>query len=96
MEITDVRVKLEKRDNGKMKGRANVTIDNAILIHNIRILEGNSGMFLAMPSRKTPMGKYEDTVHPVTQEVRKQFEDAIFAAYEKALEEEKGAEEVEE
>lgn len=78
MEITDVRIKLEKRDNGKMKGKANVTIDNAILIHNIRILEDNGRMFLAMPSRKTPMGWYEDQVHPVTKEVRKQFEDAIF------------------
>ena len=96
MEITDVRVKLEKRDNGKMKGSANIVIDNAVAIRDIRILEGENGMFIARPSRKTPTGKYVDQEHPINKEVRKQFEDAIFAAYEKSLEEGENAEEVEE
>lgn len=95
MEITDVRIKLEKRNNGKMKGRANIVIDKAVAIHDIRILESDKGMSIAMPSRKIPTGKYVDQAHPINKEVRKQFEDAIFAAYEKALEEE-DAEEVEE
>ena len=96
MEITDVRVKLEKRDNGKMKGRANIVIDNAVAIRDIRILEGENGMFIAMPSRKNRNGENEDVAHPINKEVRKQFEDAIFAAYEKALEEGENAEKVEE
>ena len=87
MEITDVRVKLEKRDNGKMKGRANIVIDNAVAIRDIRILEGENGMFIAMPSRKTATGGYRDIAHPINPEVRAMFEEAILEAYEKAEDE---------
>ena len=67
-----------------MKGFASVVVDNAIAIHDIRIIEGDNGLFIAMPSRKTPTGEYKDTVHPINQEVRTMFEKEILDAYDKA------------
>ena len=84
MEITDVRVKLEKRDNGKMKGRANIVIDNAVAIRDIRILEGENGMFIAMPSRKTSTGEFKDIAHPINHDTRKELEQFVIKAYEEA------------
>ena len=84
MEITSVKIRKFEREGSRMKGFASVVVDNAIAIHDIRIIEGDNGLFIAMPSRKTPTGEYKDTVHPINQEVRTMFEKEIFDAYDKA------------
>ncbi len=84
MEITSVKIRKFEREGSRMKGFASVVVDNAIAIHDIRIIEGDNGLFIAMPSRKTPTGEYKDTVHPINQEVRTLFEKEILDAYDKA------------
>ena len=84
MEITSVKIRKVEKEGSRMKGFASVVVDNAIAIHDIRIIEGDNGLFIAMPSRKTPVGGFKDTVHPINQEVRTMFEKEIFDAYEKA------------
>lgn len=83
MEITSVKIRKVEREGSRLKGFASVVVDNAIAIHDIRVLEGDNGLFIAMPSRKT-VSDFKDTVHPINQEVRTMFEKAIFDAYEKA------------
>lgn len=95
MKITDVKVKLENKDNN-LRGKATVTIDDAIAIHDIRILEGLNGLYLGMPSRKLPNGKYVDIAHPINSETRAEFEKTIYEEYEKELERKKNSEESEE
>lgn len=82
MEVTSVRIHKIEREGYRMKGIASITIDNALAIHDIRIIEGNNGLYIAMPSRRTPVG-YKDLVHPINQEIRATFEKAILDAYEK-------------
>ena len=82
MEITNVRVRVVDKENSKMRGFASVTIDNQFVVHDIRILEGDRGLFLAMPSKQTAPGEYRDIAHPINQEARKIFTDAILAEYE--------------
>lgn len=82
MEITNVRVRVVEKENSKMRGFASVTIDNQFVVHDIRILEGESGLFLAMPSKQTAPGEYRDIAHPINQDARKIFTDAILAEYE--------------
>ena len=84
MEITSVKIRKFEREGSRMKGFASVVVDNAIAIHDIRIIEGDNGLFIAMPSRKTPVCDYKDTVHPINQEVRTMFEKEILDAYDKA------------
>ena len=84
MEITSVKIRKFEREGSRMKGFASVVVDNAIAIHDIRIIEGDNWLFIAMPSRKTPTGEYKDTVHPINQEVRTMFEKEILDAYDKA------------
>ena len=84
MEITSVKIRKVEKDNSRMKGIASVVVDNAIAIHDIRIIEGDNGLFIAMPSRKTLVGEYKDIAHPINQEVRTMFEKEILDAYDKA------------
>ena len=83
MKITDVKVKLENKDNN-LRGKATVTIDDAIAIHDIRILEGLNGLYLGMPSRKLPNGKYVDIAHPINSATRDRIQAQILEAYENA------------
>lgn len=85
MEITNVRVRVVEKENSKMRGFASVTIDNQFAVHDIRILEGDNGLFLAMPSKQTAPGEYRDIAHPINAEARKIFSDAILAEYEREL-----------
>lgn len=85
MEITNVRVRVVEKENSKMRGFASVTIDNQFAVHDIRILEGDNGLFLAMPSKQTAPGEYRDIAHPINAEARKLFSDAILAEYEHEL-----------
>ncbi|CBH20601.1 putative septation protein spoVG (Stage V sporulation protein G) [Acetoanaerobium sticklandii] len=83
MEITDVRVgKLS--EEGKMRGIVSVTFDNAFVVHDIKIIEGQSGLFIAMPSRKVGEGEFRDIAHPINSEMRKSLQDDILRAYEEA------------
>lgn len=85
MEITNVRVRVVEKENSKMRGFASVTIDNRFVVHDIRILEGDNGLFLAMPSKQTGVGEYRDIAHPINQEARQLFTDAILKEYEEEL-----------
>ena len=84
MEITSVRVHKTEREGSRMKGYATVTIDDCFVVRNIRIIEGDEKLFIAMPSRKTATGGYRDIAHPINPETRKMFEDAVLEAYKNA------------
>ena len=84
MQITSVSVRKIEKEGSRMKGIASVLIDDSFAIHDIRIIEGDNGLFIAMPSRKTATGGYRDIAHPINPDVRKMFEDAILKEYEKA------------
>ncbi len=82
MEITSVKVKIIERENSRMRGVAVVVLDDAFVIRDLRIIEGENGMFIAMPSVKLANGEFRDTCHPINPETRKMFEEAILAEYE--------------
>lgn len=83
MKITSVSVRKIAKEGSRMKGIASVLIDDSFAIHDIRIIEGDNGLFIAMPSRKTATGDYRDIAHPINPDVRKMFEEAIFEEYNK-------------
>ena len=84
MKATSVKVKKIEKENSRMKGIAEILLDDMIAIHDIRIISGDNGLFVAMPSRKTPTGDYRDIVHPISQEARDIIEKAIVEEYNKA------------
>ncbi len=84
MEITEVRVTL--RDEERLKGFANVTFDNVFVVRGMKIIKGNTGLFVAMPSRKRSNGSYQDIAHPVTKEMREKLEEKVLEAYDVELE----------
>lgn len=84
MKVTSVKVKKIEKENSRMKGIAEILLDDMIAIHDIRIISGDNGLFVAMPSRKTPTGDYRDIVHPISQEARDILEKAIVEEYNKA------------
>ncbi len=86
MKITSVNVRKIEKEGSRMKGIASVLIDESFAVHDIRIIEGDNGLFIAMPSRKTATGSYRDIAHPINPEVRSMFEDAILEAYKNAPE----------
>ena len=86
LNITDVRVR-KVNDDGKMKAVVSVTFDDEFVVHDIKIIEGQNGLFIAMPSRKMGEGDFRDIAHPLQSETRNRIKDAIFAEYEKVLEE---------
>lgn len=81
MKITSVNVRKIEKEGSRMKAIASVLLDDSFAVHDIRVIEGDNGLFIAMPSRKTATGGYRDIVHPINQEVRQMFEDEILAAY---------------
>ncbi|MCI7530010.1 MAG: septation regulator SpoVG [Eubacteriales bacterium] len=85
MNITDVRVRLIKRDDSKFRAVASIIIDDCFVIHDIKIIEGAEGNFIAMPSRKTPDGEYKDIAHPINTETRELIKDRILEAYDKTV-----------
>lgn len=86
MNVTDVRVRKIKGE-GRMKAVASVTFDDAFVVHDIKVIEGQSGMFIAMPSRKTPDGEYRDIAHPINSETRTQLQTLILEKYNEMSEE---------
>ena len=83
MEITDVKIR-KIMSEGRLRAVVSVTIDDMFAVHDIRIIEGDNGLFIAMPSRKTATGSYRDIAHPINPEVRAMFEKAILEAYDNA------------
>lgn len=80
MQITDVRIrKIEKE--GKMKAVVSITIDDALVIHDIKVIEGDKGLFIAMPSRKAADGEYRDIAHPINAETRESIQKLILEKY---------------
>jgi stage V sporulation protein G len=83
MKITSVNVRKIEKENSRMKGIASVLLDDSFAIHDIRIIEGDNGLFIAMPSRKTATGGYRDIAHPTNQETRQMFETEVLTEFEK-------------
>lgn len=83
MKITDVRVRKVLAE-GKLRAVASVTFDDEFVVHDIKIIEGASGLFIAMPSRKAQDGEYKDIAHPIKTEMREALSKEIFARYESA------------
>lgn len=86
MNITDIRIR-KITNEGKMKAVVSVTFDEEFVVHDIKIIDGQNGLFIAMPSRKVGEGDFRDIAHPLKSETRNKIKDAIFAEYEKLLEE---------
>lgn len=84
MNITDVRIR-KISDEGKMKAIVSITFDDEFVVHDIKIIEGQNGLFIAMPSRKMGEGDFRDIAHPLLSETRNKIRDAIFTEYEKVL-----------
>lgn len=81
MKITSVNVRKIERGNSRIRGIASVVLDECFAVHGIRIIEGDERLFIVMPNRKTNNDEYHDIAHPITQECRKMFEDAVIEEY---------------
>jgi len=87
MRITDVRLRAVKNENElKLKAYADVTFEECFVIHGLKIIDGQKGMFVAMPSRKMPDGEYKDIAHPITPELRKDITETVIAKYQELVE----------
>jgi stage V sporulation protein G len=84
MEITDVRVRKVNKE-GKMKAVVSVTFDNEIVVHDIKVIEGENGLFIAMPSRKTMDGEFRDIAHPINSTTRNRIQSSILEKYEAVM-----------
>lgn len=80
MQITDVRVRKVNSQN-RMKAIASITFDDVFVVHDIKVIESDKGLFIAMPSRKTPNGEFKDIAHPISTETREMIQAAILAKY---------------
>jgi stage V sporulation protein G len=92
VQITDVRLR-RVNSEGRMKAIASITIDNEFVVHDIRVIDGNNGMFVAMPSKRTPDGEFRDIAHPISSATREKIQAAVLAEYERAAVEEEVMEE---
>lgn len=81
MDITDIRIRKVEAD-GKLKAYVTVTFDDCFVVHNVKIIEGKSGTFIAMPSRKTKTGEYKDVAHPINSDFRQSLQNKILEAFE--------------
>ena len=84
MQITDVRIRKVAKE-GKMKAVVSITIDNEFVVHDIKVIDGDKGLFIAMPSRKAADGEYRDIAHPINSSTRETIQKTILDSYEKAL-----------
>ncbi len=96
MKITSVNVRKIEKENSRMKGIVSILIDDCFAVHDIKVIEGDSGLFVAMPSRRNAVGDYRDIAHPINQETREMFNQVILEEYEKAEDPVTEAEETEE
>jgi len=84
MQVTSVSVRKIEKEGSRMKGIASILLDDSFAVHDIRIIQGDKGLFIAMPSRKTATGGYRDIAHPINTETRQMFEKEIIEAYNNA------------
>ncbi len=84
MQITDVRIRKVEKE-GKMKAVVSITIDEEFVVHDIKIIEGEKGLFIAMPSRKAADGEYRDIAHPINSDTRDRIQKLILERYQEAL-----------
>ena len=87
MKITEVRITL--RDDGKLRAFASITLDDCFVIRGLKVIDGNSGLFVAMPSRRRPDGTYQDIAHPINNETRDMLEREVLQVYNREFESEK-------
>lgn len=91
MNITDVRVRKVAKE-GKMKAVVSITIDEEFVVHDIKVIEGEKGLFIAMPSRKATDGEYRDIAHPINSATRERIQNIILQKYEEAMAAEEASE----
>ena len=84
MEITDVRVRKIAKE-GKMKAIVSITLDDEFVVHDIKVIEGEKGLFIAIPSKKASDGEYRDIAHPINSDTRDRIQSTILTSYERAL-----------
>ncbi|MCY9548288.1 septation regulator SpoVG [Lysinibacillus xylanilyticus] len=80
MEVTDVRLRRVQTD-GRMRAIASITLDNEFVVHDIRVIDGNTGLFVAMPSKRTPDGEFRDIAHPINSTTRNKIQEIILNEY---------------
>lgn len=85
MQITDVRIRKVEKE-GKMKAVVSITIDEEFVVHDIKVIEGDKGLFIAMPSRKAADGEYRDIAHPINSDTRERIQKLILERYQETLE----------
>jgi len=85
MKITDVRIK-KVGNEGKLRAYVSVTFDDSFVVHNLKVIDGQSGIFVAMPSRKTTSGEFKDVAHPINSAFREVLQKAVLEAYDKETE----------
>lgn len=83
MEVTDVRLRRVQTE-GRMRAIASITLDDEFVIHDIRVIDGNGGLFVAMPSKRTPDGEFRDIAHPINSDTRSKLQQAVLTAYEQS------------
>lgn len=83
VQITDVRLR-KVNTEGRMKAIASITIDHEFVVHDIRVIEGNNGLFVAMPSKRTPDGEFRDIAHPISSATRQKIQEAVLDLYNRA------------
>ncbi|WP_017729509.1 septation regulator SpoVG [Halalkalibacterium ligniniphilum] len=82
MQVTDVRLRRVNTE-GRMRAIASITIDHEFVVHDIRVIDGNNGLFVAMPSKRTPDGEFRDIAHPISSQTREKIQTAVLAEYER-------------
>ena len=86
MQVTDVRLRRVNTD-GRMRAIASITLDDEFVVHDIRVIDGNNGLFVAMPSKRTPDGEFRDIAHPINSDTRGKIQDAVLEEYQRVGEE---------
>ena len=83
MEVTNIRLRKVETE-GRMRAIVSITLDDAFVVHDLRVIDGNNGLFVAMPSKRTKEGEFRDVAHPINVEMRAEIQDKILAAYAEA------------
>jgi len=86
VEITDVRLRKIETE-GKLRAYVSITFDDSFVVHDLRVIDGNKGMFVAMPSKRLPNGDHKDIAHPINTEIREKIQNAVLDVYNRELEE---------
>ncbi|MDK6863695.1 MULTISPECIES: septation regulator SpoVG [Nosocomiicoccus] len=96
MKITDVRLRKVNNQDTRMKALASITFDDAFVVHDLRVIEGNNGLFVAMPSKRTADGEFRDIAHPINSEMRQHVQEEVMRVYDETEEETEAVESDEE